>query len=49
MATILETMMHRLAPERQERIETRAKELISEELTLQELRKALKLTQGRVL
>ena len=48
MAVSLETMMAKLDPERRRRIEERAAELIAEEMTLRELRKARQLTQARV-
>jgi len=40
MATTLKTMMDRLPTERRERVESRAAELVAEELTLRDLRKA---------
>ena len=48
MDVSLETMMAELDPERRRRIEERAAELIAEEMTLRELRKARQLTQARV-
>ena len=48
MPVSLETMMAELDPERRRRIEERAAELIAEEMTLRELRKARQLTQARV-
>ncbi|MDE0050445.1 MAG: helix-turn-helix transcriptional regulator [Rhodospirillales bacterium] len=48
MPVSLETMMAELDPERRRRIEERAAELIAEEMTLRELRKARRLTQARV-
>ncbi len=48
MSVSLETMMAELDPERRRRIEERAAELIAEEMTLRELRKARQLTQARV-
>jgi len=45
MATTLKTVMKRLPAERRKRIRERAEELIEEELTLRDLRKALDLTQ----
>ena len=48
MTVSLETMMAGLDPERRRRIEERAAELIAEEMTLRELRKARQLTQERV-
>jgi len=38
-------VMKKLSPERRKKIEARAAELIAEEMTLQQLRKALELTQ----
>jgi hypothetical protein len=48
MATSHEIVMACLAPERRARIETRAKELIEEEMTLRDLRSVQHLTQTRV-
>jgi len=48
MATTLKAMMDRLPAERQERVKARADELIAEELTLRDLRKARDLTQERM-
>lgn len=48
MATTLKTIMDRLPSERRERVKARAEELISEELTLRDLRKARDLTQERM-
>lgn len=48
MATTLKTMMDRLPAERRERVNARAEELIAEELTLRDLRKARDLTQERM-
>ena len=48
MPVSLEAMMAELDPERRRRIEERAAELIAEEMTLRELRKARRLTQARV-
>lgn len=48
MATTLKTMMDRLPAERRKRVEARADELIAEELTLRDLRKARDLTQERM-
>lgn len=48
MATTLKTMMDRLPAERQARVKARAEELIAEELTLRDLRKARDLTQERM-
>ena len=48
MTVSLDEMMAELEPERRRRIEDRATELIAEEMTLRELRKARKLTQASV-
>ena len=48
MAVTLRTMMANLDPERRRKIEDRAAELIAEEMTLRELRKARQLTQVSV-
>jgi DNA-binding XRE family transcriptional regulator len=48
MAITLKDKMLGLSPERRKKIEARAAQLIAEELTLQELRRARKLTQQRV-
>jgi len=48
MATTLKTMMDRLPAERRKRVAARAEELIAEELTLRDLRKARDLTQERM-
>ena len=48
MTATLKAMMNRLSPEQQERVEARAAELLAEELTLRDLRKALKLTQDHM-
>ena len=48
MALNVEDRIARLTPERQRRVEERAAELIAEEMTLRELRKARRLTQVRV-
>lgn len=48
MATTLKTMMDRLPVERRKRVAARAEELIAEELTLRDLRKARDLTQERM-
>lgn len=48
MATTLKTMMDRLPAERRKRVNARAEELIAEELTLRDLRKARDLTQERM-
>src|ERR1700738_954523 len=44
----LNDVIGKLPPARQQKIETRAQELIAEELTLQDLRKAQKLTQEQM-
>lgn len=44
----LSQRMKELSPARRKKIETRAAELVSEEMTLQELRRARKLTQVRM-
>ncbi len=48
MTVSLDEMMAELDPERRRRIEERAVELIAEEMTLRELRKARALTQASV-
>lgn len=48
MAATLKAMLDGLPPERRARIEARARELIAEELTLRDLRKARELTQERM-
>ena len=48
MTVSLDEMMAELSPERRRRIEDRAAELIAEEMTLRELRKARQLTQASV-
>ena len=48
MTVSLDEMMAELPPERRRRIEERAAELIAEEMTLRELRKARQLTQASV-
>ena len=48
MTLTLRTMMANLDPERRRTIEDRAAELIAEEMTLRELRKARQLTQVSV-
>lgn len=45
MGVTLKEMMSRLPPEERRKIEARTKELIAEELTLQDLRKAMGKTQ----
>ena len=44
----LNDVIGKLAPARQQKVEARARELIAEELTLQDLRKAQKLTQEQM-
>ena len=44
----LELIMQQLLPERRAKIEARTKELIDEHLTLQDIRKAQKLTQEKM-
>jgi len=48
MATTLKTMMDRLPAKRRTRVKARAKELVAEELTLRDLRRARALTQARM-
>jgi DNA-binding XRE family transcriptional regulator len=48
MGIDLDTMLKRISPERRAMIEARAGELIAEEMTLQDLRKARALTQVRL-
>ena len=48
MTVTLDEMMAGLDPERRRKIEERAAELIAEEMTLRELRKARQLTQASV-
>jgi len=48
MAITLDDKMRDLSPERRKRVEARAAQLIAEELTLQKLRRARKLTQVRM-
>ena len=48
MAVNVEDKIKKLSPARRKRVESRAAELISEEMTLRELRKARKLTQVRM-
>ena len=48
MTVSLDEMMAGLDPERRRQIEERAQELIAEEMTLRELRKARQLTQASV-
>ena len=46
--TNLERIRKELSPARRKKVETRAAQLIAEEMTLQELRRARKLTQVRM-
>jgi hypothetical protein len=46
--TNLEQIKKELSPARRKKVEARAAELIAEEMTLQELRRARKLTQVRM-
>ena len=48
MGTTLKGKLERLPQERRKRVEERAAQLIAEEMTRQQLRQALKLTQERV-
>ena len=48
MTSNVEDKIARLDPERRRRVEERAAELVAEEMTLRELRKARQLTQARV-
>lgn len=48
MATNVNGIIKKLAPAMRQRVEARAAELIAEELTLRELRRARKLTQVRM-
>jgi DNA-binding XRE family transcriptional regulator len=48
MAITLQSKLKKLPASRRKRIRKRAKELIAEELTLRDLRKALKLTQAEL-
>jgi hypothetical protein len=48
MGVDLDRMLERVSPERRAKIEARANELIAEEMTLQDLRKARALTQVRL-
>ena len=48
MTVNLDDRIARLDPDRRRRVEERAAELIAEEMTLRELRKARRLTQARV-
>ena len=46
--TNLERIRKKLSPSRRKKVQARARQLISEEMTLQELRRARKLTQVRM-
>ena len=48
MAKKLEDIMQNLSQERQQKIEARTQELIAEEMTLRDIRKARELTQERI-
>jgi transcriptional regulator with XRE-family HTH domain len=48
MMTNLERIRKQLSPSRRKKVEARAAQLIAEEMTLQELRRARKLTQVRM-
>jgi DNA-binding transcriptional regulator YiaG len=48
MATTLDDKMKKLSAARRKRIEARAAELIAEEMSLRDLRRALRLTQERI-
>ena len=48
MAVSVEEKIRKLSPARRRKVEARAAELIAEEMTLRELRKARKLTQVRM-
>lgn len=48
MTARLKDLMERLPAKRRENVQARAEELIAEEMTLRDLRKALDLTQTRV-
>jgi hypothetical protein len=48
MAVTLDDMMRRLAPDRRRKVEARAAELIAEEISLRDLRKAMGKTQVAV-
>lgn len=48
MARNVEDKIRELSPTQRKRVETRAAELIAEEMTLRELRRARKLTQVRI-
>ena len=48
MTTNIDDIIMNLSPERRKKVEARAAQLIAEEMTLQEMRKARKLTQVRM-
>ena len=48
MTVSLKEVLDNLAPERRQQVETRAAELIAEEMTLRDLRKARALTQAKM-
>ena len=48
MPVDIEKKIRKLSPERRKKVELRAAELIAEEMSLRELRKAHKLTQERI-
>lgn len=48
MASTLDDKMKKLSPARRKKIEARATELIAEEMSLRDLRRALRLTQDRI-
>ena len=48
MALNVDEWIERLDPDRRRRVEERAAELIAEEMTLRELRKARRLTQAKI-
>ncbi|WP_026730812.1 XRE family transcriptional regulator [Fischerella sp. PCC 9605] len=48
MATTLKEKLTKLSPDRQKKIEARTAELVSEEMTRQELRQSLKFTQDQI-
>jgi hypothetical protein len=48
MAAKVEDIIRELSPAQRDRVETRAAELIAEEMTLRELRRARKLTHVRM-
>jgi transcriptional regulator with XRE-family HTH domain len=48
VAITLDDVMNRMSPEQRKRVEARTAQLMAEEMTLQELRRARRLTQVRV-